>query len=61
LKSILPTPMIIAPNAFFEVTMTSWLLAPQVTVGNGKHEIYFYGNRIRAEDMKKAYSAIFSG
>jgi hypothetical protein len=61
LKSELPTPMLLAPNAFFEVTMTSWLLANQACVGVGKHEIYFYGYRIRAEDMKKTYSAIFSG
>jgi hypothetical protein len=55
----LPTPMLIAPNAFFEATITSWLLANQASVGNGKHEINFYGYRIRAEDMKKTYSAIF--
>lgn len=59
LPSELSTPMILAPNAFFEVTMTSWLLANQASVGIGKHEIYFSGYRIRAEDMKKTYSAIF--
>lgn len=58
-KTELPAPMLIAPNAFFEVTMTSWLLAATPAVGNGKHEFYFFGYRIRAEDMKKTYSTIF--
>lgn len=58
-KSILPTPMLIQQNAFMDITVTSWLPAAMTTVGNGKHEIYFFGYRIRGEDIKKAYSTIF--
>lgn len=59
LLSSFSAPMLLAPNAFFEVIMTSWLTADQACVGQGKHEIFFYGSRIRADDMKKTYAAIF--
>jgi hypothetical protein len=57
--SILPTPYLIMPNGFFEVEVTSWLTANQVTVGNGKHEFIFEGYRIRIEDQDKVLSTIF--
>jgi hypothetical protein len=60
-KSVLPTPMLIYPNAFIDVTMSSWLTADMATVGNGKHEFYFFGYRIRGEDMTKMLSSVFGG
>jgi hypothetical protein len=56
---VLPTPYIVMPNGFFEVEVTSWLTANQVTVGNGKHQFIFEGYRIRIEDQDKVLSTIF--
>lgn len=58
-KTILPTPMLIAPNAFIDATITSWVTSDMPTVGNGKHELSFFGYRIRGEDMNKMYSSVF--
>lgn len=62
-RTVLPTPMLISPNAFLDVTMTSWVpdtgLLSMPTVGNGRHELSFFGYRIRGEDMNKMYASIF--
>lgn len=58
-RTVLPTPMLIAPNAFLDATMTSFVQADMPTVGIGKHELYFFGYRIRGEDMNKMYASIF--
>lgn len=57
--SILPTPMLIMPNAFIDVTMSSFVPAPQVTAGSGKFEYSFFGYRVRVEDADKVLSTIF--
>jgi hypothetical protein len=59
--TILPTPMLMYPNAFVDVTMTSWLLPGDnmASVGNGHFDIYFFGYRIRVEDLGKVQSTIF--
>lgn len=58
-RTVIPTPMLIAPNAFIDVTMTSFVTADMPTTGIGKHELYFFGYRIRGEDMNKLYANIF--
>jgi hypothetical protein len=57
--TILPTPMLIMPNAFIDLTLTSWITGSQATVGNGKHQISFFGYRVRVEDADKVLSSIF--
>lgn len=57
--TILPTPMLIMPNAFIDITMTSWLQAPQASVGSGKFQYSFFGYRIRIEDADQVLSTIF--
>src|SRR5690606_6088756 len=44
MPSVLPTPMVVMPNAFIDVTMGTWL-APgqsQATTGSGYHQILFH-------------------
>jgi hypothetical protein len=59
--TILPTPMLIMPNAFIDVTITSWLPVgvSQATTGTGKIQISFFGYRIRVEDADKILSSVF--
>jgi len=57
----LPTPMLIMPNAFIDVTMGTWL-APgfsQPVATNPRFELNFHGLRIRIEDADKVLSTIF--
>jgi len=56
--SPLPTPMLIMPNAFFEVTMSTYATS-QVLVGSSHHQFSFFGYRIRVEDADKVMSTIF--
>lgn len=59
--SVLPTPMLVMPNAFIDVTMSSWLTSgiSQATVGKGKFQLSFFGYRVRVEDADKVLSTIF--
>ena len=57
--TVLPTPLLIMPNAFIDVTVSSWLTGSQATVGSGKMQFSFYGYRIRVEDADKVMSTIF--
>jgi hypothetical protein len=57
--SILPTPLLMMPNAFIDVTMSSWLQGSQVTAGSGKFQFSFFGYRVRVEDADKVLSTIF--
>ena len=59
--TILPTPMIIMPNAFVDVTMSSWIPqgASQATVGSSKHQFAFFGYRTRIEDAAEIMSLIY--
>ena len=57
--TILPTPMLIMPNAFIDVTMTSWLSTSMATTGDGRIDLTFHGYRIRVEDQQKVLSTIF--
>ena len=58
--SVLPTPMLLLPNAFVDVIATSWLTtSTMTTVGTGKFDLVFHGYRIRVEDQDKVLSTIF--
>lgn len=61
--SYLPVPMILLPNAFFELTMATHLAAgvTQATPAQatGKHTFTIMGYRVRVDDAKKVLSSIF--
>lgn len=57
--TVLPTPMLIMPNAFIDVIASSWVDVTQATTGNGKFQLSFFGYRIRTEDASKVLSSIF--
>lgn len=59
--TVLPTAMLIMPNAFIDVTMTSWIPSgvTQATTGTGKFQFCFFGYRIRVEDADKVLSSVF--
>jgi hypothetical protein len=59
--TILPTPMLIMPNAFLDATMRVWNTTPLTTVGSGKHQISVFGYRIRPKDAGKIMSLLFKG
>ena len=61
---ILPVMFLIEPNAHLDVIMSSidstiGGTGTQTTVGDGTHELVFFGYRIRMGDMKAVYKAIF--
>ena len=56
--SVLPTPMLLMPNAFFDVTMTTFATA-QATVGTSSHQFSFFGYRVRVEDANQVLGTIF--
>jgi len=56
--AILPTPYLLMPSALFEVEMTSWLPAAQLTTGNGRHQFLFFGYRVRVEDFENVLSTV---
>jgi hypothetical protein len=57
--TVLPTPMLMMPNAFIDLTLSSWSPTPQVTAGSGKFQFSFFGFRVRVEDADKVLSTIF--
>lgn len=59
--TILPTGMLILPNAIMEMTMSSWLTgtATQTGGGTGKHSFTMGGVRCRVEDASNVMSTIF--
>jgi len=59
--TILPTPMLIMPNAFIDVIASSWVPAGETmtTTGDGKFQLSFFGYRVRVEDADKVLSSIF--
>ena len=62
--TLLPTPMLIMPNAFIDVTMSTWLspgVSQPVPVPNqSKFQIVFHGQRVRVEDADTVLSNIFA-
>lgn len=61
--TVFPTPMLIAPNAIIEVIASSWVdsTVSMPTVGIGKFDLFFFGYRIRIEDLNKVQSTVFGG
>lgn len=57
--TVLPTPLLFMPNAFIDVTMSSWLTTSMATTGNGKIEMIIFGYRIRVGDENKVLSTVF--
>lgn len=58
--TIFPTPMLLFPNAFLDVTITSWLTTgSQTSTSDGKFNITFFGYRIRTEDLGTVLSSVF--
>lgn len=58
--TILPTPYFLLPNAFFDGFMTSFQTnnPGQATVGTSRHQLSFFGYRMRVEDAEKVLSTI---
>jgi hypothetical protein len=59
LPTILPTPMLLMPNAFFDAVMTTWQTTSQATVGSGKHQFTFFGYRVRIQDAQAVMDSVF--
>lgn len=57
--SILPTPLLLMPNAFVDVTMTSWSDGAMATTGTGRMDLVIFGYRIRVGDQNKVLSTVF--
>lgn len=52
-------PLVLMPNAFVDLIMTSWQTANQATVGSGVHKVQLLGYRTRTGDIGKVLSTIF--
>jgi hypothetical protein len=59
LPTKLDTPLLFAANATVLVEASCWLPEDMATVGDGKHEITFYGLRVRDADDVKVVSQMF--
>ncbi len=61
MPTVLPSPYLIMPNAFIDVTMSTWITAPlgQLLAGPTTHEIAFYGYRVRLENATELLSTIY--
>lgn len=57
--TMLDTPLLLSKNATFRVEASSWLPETMATVGNGKHELIFFGLRVRDEENVKTLSTLF--
>lgn len=57
--TVLPTPMLIMPNAALEVNVTALDGVNQPTTSSGLFQLTFFGYRIRVEDAGKVLSTIF--
>jgi hypothetical protein len=57
--TIFEVPLVIMPNAFIDVIMSSWLTADQATTGSGRHDFTFIGYRTRTSDIGTVLSTVF--
>ncbi len=58
--TVLPTPFLLMPNAFLDVTMTSLQTGSQTTISaTSKHHFSFFGYRMRIDDAQAVLSTIF--
>lgn len=61
--TLLPTPLLIMPNAFVDVIMATWLspgVTQAVTPGEMKFQFAFHGQRVRVEDADRVLDSIFA-
>lgn len=56
---ILPTPMLIMPNAFLDIEVSGMPTVPQAWTGSGIIQFSFFGYRTRVENAEKVLSTIF--
>lgn len=62
LPTILPTPMLLMPNAQFEMTLSSWLTGDDEVVGEDlqyKHQFTLFGYKMRIPDAENVLGTIF--
>lgn len=59
--TLFEVPLVIMPNAFMDLEMTSWLSANQATLGSGKHSFSFMGYRTRTENIGQVLSTVYGG
>lgn len=52
-------PLILMPNAFLDITVTSWLTAAQATLGSGRMNFTFSGYRTRTGNIGQVLSTVF--
>lgn len=57
--SMWEVPLIIMPNAFIDITLTSFQTVPQATVGSGQINLSFIGYRTRTSDIEKVLSTVY--
>lgn len=57
--TLFDTPLLLSKNATFRVEGSSWLSETMATVGDGRHELVFFGLRVRDEDNVKTLSTLF--
>lgn len=61
LMSVMPTPFLMMPTDFMDVTLSSWLTAPltQTGTGSGKMGFMFFGYRVRVDQQGQVLNAMF--
>jgi hypothetical protein len=60
--TVLPTPFLLMPNAFFDVTLTSMQTQTQGTISaTSQQHFSFFGYRMRVQDAQAVLSTIFGG
>jgi hypothetical protein len=60
--TVLPTPFLLMPNAFFDVTMTTFQAGTQTTISaTSQQHLSFFGYRMRVQDAQAVLSTIFGG
>lgn len=59
--SIWEVPLIIMPNAFLDIYISSWLTSAQATAGSGAMSFTFSGYRTRTSDISTVLSTVYGG
>lgn len=57
--TIFSTPMLVMPNAFIDVTLTSFASGMVAAADTSKQQISFFGYRVRVEDADQVLSSVF--
>lgn len=58
--TIFSTPMLVMPNAFIDVTLTTFATNQATAPGeSGKQQVSFFGYRVRVEDADQVLSSVF--